>query len=321
LLSLTFSRFGLGRFFILLIFFIYFSIIFFLGGDAVPDRENYIFFFENPASSRFEPLFKYWGQVLLFLRIDSFLALYLTASLAFLFSFLVCSTVFRDNLKFLLFFGFVFFVFLSVFSFVQIRASVSLWVGLFLFLKIFDSGKKIYIFLLFLVPFIHFLMVPFVLAATYGTVLKRIGFFECLATLCVLLVVVVGHDLFVGLVPHGEYYGQYFDGVLKNEIWLSFSVLSYYVMVFFAVYFSRLMNVRFNDAERFSFLGLPLVLVGYFFGVDLFVKFAAPFMFLSAALFFRRLLSVKKNGGNSLVLAVMSVLLILTMAYPALKYV
>lgn len=287
----------------------------------MPDRENYIVFFENPTSSRFEPLFRSWGEVLLFFRVDSFVALYLTASLAFLFSYRVCATVFRDNFKFLLFFGFVFFAFLSVFSFVQVRASIALWVGLFLYLRFFDSGKKVYIFLLAFVPFIHFLMAPFVLAAIYRSVFRRTGFFECVITFFILVVVVVGYDFFVGSVPHGEYYEQYFDGVLKNEIWFSFTVLSYYIMVFFTVYFSRLTGIRLNDTERFSFLGLPLVLVGYFSGIDLFVKFAAPFMFFSAALFFRRFFGVKQNFHNRAVLAVISVFVILAMGYPVFKYV
>jgi len=319
--SLIFSKFTVCRLSFLLFLFLYFSVLFFLGGESVPDRENYIIFFKDPASSRFEPLFKAWGEVLLFLRVDSFIALYLTAASAFVFSFLVCSSVFREHFKFLVFFGFVFFAFLSVFSFVQIRASISLWIGLYLFLKFFNSGKKRYIFFLICMPFIHFLMAPFVLATIYLAIFRRIGLFECVLVFCVLVLTVVGYESFVGLIPHGDYYGQYFGGVLMNKIWLSSTVICYFLMVFFAVYFSILFDIRLSELERFSFVGFPLVLVGYFSGIDLFVKFAAPFMFLSAIFFFRRLFSVKGDVNNRFAMIAISTMLIATITYPIFKYV
>lgn len=318
---MIYNRFLFFRFCSFFFLFLWFSILFFWGGESAPDRVNYLVFFDNPTSSRFEPLFKEWGEFLLRFNIDSFFSMYLTASLGFLFSFFVCSSLFKDQTSFFVFFGFVFFAFLSVYGFIQIRASVALWSGMFLFLKYIESRNGFFLVILLFEPLVHFMMAPFVLAVIYFSIFKRAGFFEVFFVFIFLLFIVSLSEWLVGMIPYGEYYAQYFSGVLVNKIWLSFTVLFYFLMVFFVVYSSVFFNVALGELERFSFMGFPLVVIGYFTGVDLFVKFAAPFMFLLAVFFFRRLFFTKRDAGNEFISALLSVFLGLGVLYPLFKYI
>lgn len=299
--------------------YLYFSMAFYSGGVLVPDRSNYVEFFSNPELTRFEPIFKIWGQTLKYLGADGFLGLYITASMAYLFSYKVCSGLFKENFTFAAFFIFIFFAYLSIFSFIQIRASIAIWIGLFIFFNRHKIPGWLYLLLMCGVPMIHFSTLPFSLVCIYFFYFKRIGFFEFCIAMFFLILLIAGEGFFIEYLPHGEYYEQYFSGELRSQTLLSPMVLSYFLVFFFSLYFSIYAGNNFHGVEKISFMGFPFVFLGYVSGVGLLIKFAAPFMFITVYFFVVKLCAIR--GKYSGLLKVMMFFgSVLTIAYPFYKY-
>lgn len=298
--------------------YLYFALAFYSGGIEVPDRSNYVYFFNNPDLTRFEPLFKIWGQVLNGVGLEGFFSLFITATIAYCISFNVCSRLFNENSAFLAFFIFVFFAYFSIFSFVQVRASIAIWLGLYLLFNRHNMPRWLYVVLMCGVPLLHFATFPFAVVCLYSS-FKRIGPFEFFLAVFTLSLLVAGEGLITEYIPNGRYYAQYFSGALRNQTLLSPMVISYFMMFFFSVYAGFYINKKFDMVERISFMGLPFVFLGYVTGVGLLIKFAAPFMFLTAYASFRTFFS-SCGEGSRVIKFIVFIFLMSSIAYPFYKY-
>jgi len=278
ILTKPLSKYGLKYFGIVLCYFFLYSIIFWLGQNTADDRFNYFRFFDNPDSSRFEPLFVSYGKFTNFLGLSPELSLYIAASFMFFCAAWAISLHLRVDKPYtsLIIFFLLFFGISVLYSFVQIRAGIAFWFALLLHGLYHKTNKKIYIWLLILPVLIHYSTIIFMLGcfAIYLFKLNR----KVLFTLSVFAVVITAfffNTFLTYVASFNPYYLHYFED--STRVITSFTVLSFFCFLCF----SPLFKERFDHKKFFiSFLSIPVLLFATVMNYAVFVKFVFPLMLL-----------------------------------------
>lgn len=306
-------------------FFGSYSLIFFSRGLEVPDRVNYTIFFSDPESSRFEPLFVMWGNLLKYLSLSPEFALYVTALSALALALSVIYKVFLDNLYRFFVGNLMLFAIFPILTFVQFRAALAIWLAT-LALICANFGRRkmplVYLSLIVAACFIHYSVIPFAFVSGYYFLFRKVGVIELLGAFVLIALIsvwVLDIAIWLGL---SEYYSGYFYEY-RNDLTLSPFMIFYFLILVFLSIFNFMTcsrNLPLRDMMYFSCLSVPVMIYSYFSGYDLFVKAVMPFVIILYLIFFGAVNRFFEDVAGRVLLGAISGLAPIVLLYPYFKY-
>lgn len=261
------------------------------GNYDAADRFFYYLFAIDPTASRFEPLYVFIGNLLTVFNSPE-LSLNILASLVFVFAYFSLLKYINNLYWFTVSFIVVFMAVFVIFSIIQIRSGLALWIVVLLFSYILDKKNKVAYVLILFTPLIHSSVLLFVITVYVLYVFRIKIIYVQIALFIGLLTILSNMSLFLNLFLSNEsatYYSQYFNG-LTTDVYKSTFVLSYLFVSSILILFRK--NIIVKNYE-IMWVGTNLVIVAIITNLDILIKFAAPFMLLSWIVFFKLLIATK----------------------------
>lgn len=271
-----------------------YAYVFSQGMSAAPDRGQYIIFFDDPSSSRFEPLFVYYGRLAEKLGFAPQFSVYLTAFILFSLAFIASKKLYANiggkYTTFPVSFGVVFFGVNSIFSFAQLRAGVAIWLFLLLF-SILHKNKslipsRIKVIILLVPGFWHYLVL---FSSIWIFFRFRMRFTIFIITILIVIFFQPILELTVSFLALSPYYVAYANELVNPNLLTSITVISYLIIAGYLFFSKAYSKISYGEI---SLVPVPFVIGAAFLGYDIFMKFMAPFIifawYLGFANFFTR---------------------------------
>lgn len=299
------------------LFFIY-LITFIKGNYDVSDRLNYYYFFSDPSYNRFEPGFVFIGKFFNLINLSPESSITILAFIIFIISILTINKFFKYKpFSSLFVFTIVFFAVTGIFSFAQLRAALALWLSLLFYTIYINNNSKRALFFLMLTPLIHSLTILFV-AVVFAYHVLRIRLFTIIILYSLLAIFIISkYELFFAFSGLDEYYVGYFSE-FKHDLSRSPFIISY-VCISFILFLSKDLYIL-REYKIYS-AGLPLTILAYFSGIDLFVKLSCPFIFLSWILFLKITIDSRfYQSYKSIVFLILFLLSLCSIFYSTIRY-
>lgn len=288
------------------------------GNYDVSDRLNYYYFFSDPSYNRFEPGFVFIGKFFKLINLSPESSLTVLAFIIFIISILTINKFFKYKpFSSLFVFTIIFFAVTGIFSFAQLRAALALWLSLLFYTIYINKNSKRVLFFLMLTPLIHSLTILFVAVVFAYHVLKiRLLTIIILSTLFAILII-YNYELFFAFSGLDAYYVGYFSEY-KHDLSTSPFLISY-VCISFLLYLLRDLDIL--REYKIYWAGIPLTILAYFSGLDLFVKFSCPFIFLSWILFLKIIIDSRLyKSYRSIAFLILFLLSLCSIYYSTIRY-
>ena len=287
-------------YFLFLFTILYFIFItkFISGNYTAADRFFYLLFATEPSESRFEPLYVLLGNLLTIFESPEF-SLNILASLVFLFTYVVLKKYIEGLYWFTISFIIIFMAVFVIFSIIQIRAGLCLWICLLLFYYIHEKKSNIGLMLLGLTPLIHSMSLFFVIVVYLIYIFKFNLIHLHFMIFFGLLLTILNLNILLNLLPlqiDVNYYLQYFNG-LTTDVYKSPFVLIYLFITGFLILYRKNPIIK---EYKILWFGTNLTIIAILTNLDILIKIASPFILLSWIIFFK-VFSITRNKEHNII--------------------